>query len=88
MTAVEVSGLIQSGILSAMALLLFFRSPSIWQAWLAYVERIRTWDAESDAADRQAQHAIAKENATAMAELTAAVHELREASRDFCRFKG
>lgn len=88
MTAVEISTLLQNGVVSTLAILLFWRLPEIWRAFLDYIERQRAFDAQQDRLERDSRHMLVTENAKALEALTVAVAELRTASQNLCRFKG
>lgn len=88
MTLIEFSALAQSGVLSAIAVILCVRSPAIWQAYLTYVQEKRRWEAEQSFQERKFRHDLANVTAVSLADLTVVIHELRDAVGSMCKFKG
>lgn len=87
MNLMEMSGLLQSGVLSALAILVVYRLPTIWAALLLFVERSRKFYSDQANAERMHQTEMANKTAAALADLTQAIQELRMATHTICRFR-
>ena len=87
MTLNEIASLAQSGVLSALAIILFYRFPSIWASLLDFIERIQKFGAEQAAIERESRVRLAEKTAASLADLRLAVDELRKAAQTFCKYK-
>lgn len=87
MTLMEMSALIQSGVLSALAVLIVYRLPTIWAALLVFVERSRKFYSDQANAERVYQQEIASKTAAALSDLSSAIHELRMATHTICKYR-
>ncbi len=87
MTLIEISALVQSGVLSALAVVLAFKTPAIWTAYLAFVEARRTFEADQSYLERKFRNELSNRVTASLAELTIVVGELRDAASNMCKFK-
>lgn len=87
MSIVEISGLIQSGVLSGVVIMIVYRFPAMWAAIMQFVEKSRQYHAEQDALDRESYRLLAANTAESLKYLTLAIHELKTATQNFCKYR-
>ena len=86
MTISEMSTLVQSGVLSVLAVMIVYRIPDIWAAFLKYSSDMRTFHAEQAELNRKSQSAQANQTEQSIIALTAAVEALKLAMATSCRY--